>query len=279
MTGLTNSKWWLKLLILGIFIGIVALTAEVDWAAENPALGEGVLIGWLFGGLVTAGLLLPIAFMYLTGNTIPERNPTDKKWFIISLVLYAIANGIPVIFYVVLEQAPGFFLFLQLGLFGLIPAFILQPQRLKIRYLIIVILFAAVLAPLAVLILTVNPATEKFLYYLFFWGLFCVFLYLFTAIGWKFGGGSRRQSWNIFMAGMLIQFSTLEDFLYYLLNGQALPGQWPWMKDFVINLEALFGHIPTDSDLLLFCLILTTFALLILFDVHGYLWDHYLKKK
>jgi len=105
-----------------------------------------------------------------------------------------------------------------------------------------------------------------------FWGLLMTFFYLIIAIGWKLGGGSKRQSWNIFVAGTLLQFSTLEDFLFYLINGQPLPGLWPWLRDFVINLEWLFGHVPTDLDLLIFCLIVSTIAILILFDVHGYVW-------
>ncbi|NVM30626.1 MAG: hypothetical protein HWN65_17435 [Candidatus Helarchaeota archaeon] len=226
------DKWWTKLIILGIFVGIVAVTAKVDWAAEESTIGMGFRLGWLFG-LMSLGLILPIAFMYLAGNTTRERGESDKKWFILALVLYAIANGIPLIFYMVLDQAPGFFLFLQLGLFGLIPAFILQPQSLKMRYLILIILFAMIIVPLTILVnleignLWLNPTLDKMMYYLFFWGLFSVFLYLIIAIGWKFGGGRKRQSWNIFLAGMLIQFSTLEDFFYYYLNGQTLPGTWP----------------------------------------------------
>ncbi|MFX1294324.1 MAG: hypothetical protein ACFFD2_05625 [Promethearchaeota archaeon] len=276
MSESANDRWWKKLVILGIFIGIVAVTAMVDYAVEELT---NYLAFWLFGILLSMGIIVPIVFMYLVGNTTREREESDKKWFIIALILYAIANGIPVIFYVILHRSPGFFIFLQLALFGLIPAFILQPQNLKIRYLILLILFAAILTPLALLVFFLGPTADKFLYYLFYWGLFCVFLYLFFAIGWKFGGGTRRQSWNIFMAGMLIQFSTLEDFLYFFLNGQSLPGTWPWMSDFVINLETLFGHIPTDFDLLLFCLVITSIAIVVLFDLHGYIWDHYIKKK
>jgi hypothetical protein len=279
LSDTSSEKWWTKLVILGIFIGIVAITAKVDWGAENPGLGPGFMIGWLFGGLLTLGIVLPILFMHLAGNETREREESDKKWFIIALIIYTVANGIPVVFYVILGNPPGFFLFLQLGLFGLIPAFILQPKGIKMRYIVLVILFAAVLAPLAVLVFLTDPAVEQFLYYLFFWGLFCVFLYLFIAIGWKLGGGTRRQSWNIFMAGMLVQFSTLEDFLYYLLNGQSLPPNWYWLEDFVINLVKLFGHDPTSLDLLIFCVIMMSIAVLILFDVHGYLWDRYIKKK
>jgi hypothetical protein len=224
------------------------------------------------------GLLLPIAFIYLAGNNIRERIKSDKKLFIISLILYAIANGIPMIFYLILKQPPGFFLFVQLSLFGLIPAFILQPKNIKTRILILIVLFIAILVPLAILLnfviedLWLNPRMDKTMYYLLFWGLFSVFIYLFVAIGWKFGGGTRRESWNIFIAGTLIQFSTLEDFLYFLLNGQSLPGTWPWMSNFVINLEVLFGRIPTDLDLLLFCIIIVIIAIFILFDGYGYIW-------
>lgn len=271
-----DDKWWKKLVIFGVFVGVVAVTAEVDWAATQE-VEIGFRIAWLFGVLLTLGIILPIAFVYLAGNKTRERGESDKTWFIIALVLYAVASGIPPIFYVVLEQAPGFFIFLQLALFGLIPAFILQPKSPKMRYLILVILFAAVLVPLAILVNSVIG--DKLMYYLSFWGLFCTFFYLLVAIGWKFGGGTQRQSWNVFMAGTLIQYSTLEDFLYFLLNGQPLPGTWPWMEDFVINLVALFGRDPTDFDLFVFCLIAITVAFLVLFDVHGYVWDHFIKRK
>jgi hypothetical protein len=279
-----NRKWWIKPIIFCIFIGIVAVTAEVDWVAENSEVGLIFRYTWLFS-LLFLGIILPIVFMYLAGNNIRERANSDKKWFIISFILFAIANGIPPIFYIILEQTPGFFLFLQLGLFGLVPAFIFQPKSLKIRFLILIILFVAVLVPLAFLInliigeLWLNPLMDKTIYYLLFWGIFSVFLYFFIAIGWKFGGGTRRQSWNIFVAGMLIQYSTLEDFLYFLLNGQSLPGTWPWMNNFVINLEALFGHIPTDLDLLIFCLIVSAIAIFILLDGHGYIWTKIKQKK
>ena len=98
------------------------------------------------------------------------------------------------------------------------------------------------------------------------------FFYLILAIGWKLGGGTKRQSWNIFIAGTLLQYSTLEDFFYFLLNGQPLPGTWPGLSNFVINLTALFGHPPTSWDLLIFCLITIAIAIFIHFDVHGYFW-------
>ena len=271
------DKRWKKSIFFCIFIGIVAVTAELDWAAENSEVGLLFRYSWLFV-LLLLGLLLPIAFIYLAGNNIRERIISDKKLFIISLILYAIANGIPMIFYIILKQPPGFFLFVQLSLFGLIPAFILQPKNIKTRILILIVLFIAILVPLAILLnfviedLWLNPRMDKTMYYLLFWGLFSVFIYLFVAIGWKFGGGTRRESWNIFIAGTLIQFSTMEDFLYFLLNGQSLPGTWPWMSNFVINLEVLFGHIPTDLDLLLFCIIVVIIAIFILFDGHGYIW-------
>jgi len=276
MTQIIN-KWWKKPTIFCIFLGIVAVTAELDWAAENSEVGLLFRYSWLFI-LLFLGLLLPIAFIYLAGNNIREKIKSDKKWFIISLILYAIANGIPIIFYILLKQPPGFFLFVQLSLFGLFPAFVLQPKNIKKRILILIVLFITILVPLAVLLnfvieeLWSNPIMDKTMYYLLFWGLFSVFIYLFVAIGWKFGGGTRRESWNIFIAGTLIQFSTLEDFLYFLFNGQLLPGTWPWMNNFVINLEILFGHIPTDLDLLLFCIIIVSIAIFILFDGHGYIW-------
>ncbi len=273
-----NSKSWInKLIILAIFIGVIMLTAEVDWAAEHPGVGIAVRLLWLII-LLALGLILPVGFMYLAGNKESERGDSDKKWFIIAIILFLIANGIPIIFYLVLEISPGFFLYVQLILFGLIPAFFLQPKKFKMRYLILAILFAAVIIPIGILVnfaiddIWSGAATDKTMYYLSFWGLLMTFFYLIIAIGWKLGGGTKRQSWNIFVAGTLLQFSTLEDFFYFFLNGEPLPGVWPWMSNFVIDLQALFGHVPTDVDLLIFCIIISAIALFILFDGHGYIW-------
>ncbi|MFX1321694.1 MAG: hypothetical protein ACFFAQ_08620 [Promethearchaeota archaeon] len=280
-----NSNSWIKkLIILFIFIGVIMLTAEVDWAAEHPDVGIAVRLIWLIS-LLSLGLILPILFMYFAGNEESERGESDKKWFLIAIILFLIANGIPVIFYVILEISPGFFLYLQIILFGLIPAFFHQPKKMNYRILILVILFGAIIIPLGVLVnLTINDiwykgVVDKTMYYLSFWGLVMTFFYLIVAIGWKLGGGTKRQSWNIFVAGTLLQYSTLEDFLYFLLNGKPLPGNWPWMSDFVINLEVLFGHIPTDLDLLIFCLIISIIALFILFDGHGYIWTKIREKR
>ena len=277
-----NSKSWIKkLIVLAIFIGVIMLTAEVDWAAENYEVGIAIRLLWLIS-LLALGLILPIGFMYLAGNKESERGESDKKWFIIGIILFLIANGIPIIFYVVLEMSPGFFLYIQLALFGLIPAFFLQPKKFKMRFLILAILFAAIIIPIGILVnLTIDEVwaqeiaygtADKTLYYLSFWGLLMTFFYLIIAIGWKLGGGSKRQSWNIFVAGTLLQFSTLEDFFFFFLNGESLPGVWPWMSNFVIDLQALFGHVPTDVDLLIFCIIISAIALFILFDGYGYIW-------
>ena len=273
-----NSNSWIKkLIILFIFIGVIMLTAEVDWAAEHSGVGITIRLIWLIS-LLSLGLILPLLFMYVAGNEESERGESDKKWFIIAIILFLIANGIPIIFYVILGISPGFFLYLQLILFGLIPAFFHQPKKKKYRILVLVTLFAIIIIPIGVLVnLTIDDiwyegVVDKTMYYLSFWGLLMTFFYLIVAIGWKLGGGTKRQSWNIFVAGTLLQYSTLEDFLYYFLNGKPLPGTWPWMSNFVINLEILFGHVPTDLDLLIFCLIISIIALFILFDGHGYIW-------
>ncbi|MFW9946877.1 MAG: hypothetical protein ACFFDX_08630 [Candidatus Odinarchaeota archaeon] len=273
-----NSKSWIKkIIVLAIFIGVIMLTAEVDWAAEHDEVGIVVRLLWLIS-LLALGLILPIGFMYLAGNKESERGDSDKKWFIIGIILFLIANGIPIIFYVILGIPPGFFLYVQLILFGLIPAFFLQPKKLKMRILVLIILFAAVIIPIGILVnftiddLWYGGATDKTMYYMSFWGLLMTFFYLIIAIGWKLGGGTKRQSWNIFVAGTLLQFSTLEDFFFYFLNGEPLPSDWYWMENFVINMKTLFGSPITSCDLLIFCIIISTIALFILFDVHGYIW-------
>jgi len=273
-----------NVIVLGLFIGVIMLTAMLDWAAEHSEVGITIRLIWLIS-LISLGLILPIIFMYLAGNKTTERGKSDKKWFIIAIVLFLVANGIPIIFYVILANPPGFFIFIQLALFGLIPAYFLQPKAAKFRFLIIVLLFAAIIVPIGLLVnfsiddLWSGAVTDKTMYYLFFWGLFMVFFFLIAAIGWKLGGGSRRQSWNVFVAGTILQYSALEDLFYFFLNGQPLPGYWPWMRNFVINLEFIFGRVPIDIDIILFCIIMSSIAVLILFDVHGYIWDMIRKNK
>ncbi len=271
-----SNSWIKKLIVLAIFIVVIIVTAEVDWAAENSSVGIGFRLFWLIF-LLSLGIILPLGFMYLAGNKESDRGESDKKWLIIALILFLIANGIPIIFYVVLGNPPGFLLYVQLSLFGLIPAFLIQPKKVNHRILILAILFVVIIIPIGILVnFAIDDqwagALDNTMYYLSFWGLLVTFFYLILAIGWKLGGGTKRQSWNIFIAGTLLQFSTLEDFLFFLLNGQPLPGTWPWLSNFVINLTALFGHPPTDGDLLIFCLVVSTIAILILFDVHGYIW-------
>ncbi|MFX1375913.1 MAG: hypothetical protein ACFFA0_08895 [Promethearchaeota archaeon] len=272
-----ENPWKKMLLILAIFIIIIILTAEVDWAAMHSEVGTGIRLFWLIS-LLIMGIILPIGVMYLAGNKETERKESDKKWLIIAVILFIIANGIPIVFYVILGVPPGFFLYLQLALFGLIPAFFLQPKKLNHRLLILCLLFALIIIPVGILVnFTIDDlwagTSDNTMYYMSFWGLLMTFLYLILAIGWKLGGGSKRQSWNIFIAGTLLQFSTIEDFLFFLLNGETLPGTWPWMSDFVINLTDLFGHIPTDLDLFVFFLIISSIAVFILFDGHGFIWS------
>jgi len=87
-----NSKSWInKLIILAIFIGVIMLTAEVDWAAEHPGVGNAIRLLWLII-LLALGLILPVGFMYLAGNKESERGDSDKKWFIIAVILFLIAK-------------------------------------------------------------------------------------------------------------------------------------------------------------------------------------------
>ena len=276
------NPWKKMLIILAIFIIVIMITAEVDWAAEHPGVGIIIRLFWLIM-LLSLSIILPIGFMYLAGNKEIARNESDKKWLIIAIILFLIANGIPIVYYVILGISPGFFLYLQLALFGLIPAFLLQPKKFNYRILTLVILFVAIIIPIGFLVnIAIDDlwagSLDNTMYYLSFWGLLMTFFYLIVTIGWKLGGSTKRQSWNIFIAGTLLQYSTLEDFFYFILNGEALPGAWPWMSNFVINLQALFGHIPTDLDLLVFCLIISVIAIFILFDGYGFLWMKIKKK-
>ena len=195
-----NLKPWIKrIIVLAMFIGVILLTAEVDWAAEHSEVGLAIRLVWLIS-LLSLGLILPIGFMYLAGNMESERGKSDKKWFMIGIILFLIANGIPIVFYVILGISPGFFLYVQLVLFGLIPAYFLQPKKFNHRILTVIILFAVIIAPIGFLVnstidnLWYASVADKTMYYLSFWGLLMTFFYLVLAIGWKLGGGSKRQS-------------------------------------------------------------------------------------
>ncbi|MFO7795634.1 MAG: hypothetical protein ACQERB_01885 [Promethearchaeati archaeon] len=272
-----NSKSLLKkFIILVIFLGVIIITAEVDWAAENSLVGLGFRYFW-FILLLSLAIILPLLFMYLAGGEMREENEYERKLFIISIILFVIANGIPIIFYVIIGIPPGFFIYLQLALFGLIPAFFPRLRDNRSRIILLVLLYTIIIVPIGILVNSAISSLwaggDNWIYYLSFWGLLMTFFYLLIAIGWKLGGGTQRQSWNIFVAGTILQYSTLEDFFFFLLNGQSLPGTWDWMDQFVINLEWLFGRVPTDLDLLLFCIITSSIALFVLFDVHGYIWN------
>ncbi|MFX1480347.1 MAG: hypothetical protein ACFFCI_19805, partial [Promethearchaeota archaeon] len=56
-----------KIVTLLIFIVVIVLTAEVDWAAMNKEVGMTLRLVWLIS-LLSLGLILPIGFMYLAGN-------------------------------------------------------------------------------------------------------------------------------------------------------------------------------------------------------------------
>ncbi|MCK4480965.1 MAG: hypothetical protein KAV01_10590, partial [Candidatus Lokiarchaeota archaeon] len=91
-----NLKPWIKrIIVLAMFIGVILLTAEVDWAAEHSEVGLAIRLVWLIS-LLSLGLILPIGFMYLAGNMESERGKSDKKWFMIGIILFLIANGIPI---------------------------------------------------------------------------------------------------------------------------------------------------------------------------------------
>ncbi|MFX0099010.1 MAG: hypothetical protein ACFFCS_05470 [Candidatus Hodarchaeota archaeon] len=289
-----------KLIILVVFIGIVIVAAMVDWAAEHPIVGTGARTGWLFM-LISLGIVLPIVFMYFAGNETIERKEEDRKWFIWAGILFAAANGIPVIFYVVLGITPGYMIFLQLGLMGLFPAFMYQPKKKTVRLLILLIIFALLIVPLGILVnfqidsiwaqlpvpnptmeqihATGTDAIDKTMYYMFYWGLLFPFIFMLIAMGWKFGGGKARETWNIFVAGMILQYSAMEDFLYFFLNGQNLPTDWYWLENFVINLMDLFGPVITSLDLLVYCSIMCTIVIFVLLDGHGFIWNKIKQRK
>ena len=145
------NSWKTKLIILAAFILVIINTAEVDWAAENESVGLFIRIFWL-ASLLGLGLLLSLGIIYLAGNRDAERTEKDKKWLIVAIILFLVANGIPIIFYIFIGTSQGFFLYVQLVLFGLIPAFFLQPKRKIRRLQLILILYALIILPLGILV-------------------------------------------------------------------------------------------------------------------------------
>lgn len=152
------------------------------------------------------------------------------------------------------------------------------------KMLIILVIVWSLIIPvfLAIIALYGGPLMEPTgadpLYWIFLWGLFCVFTYLIWGIGWKFGGGSMRQTFNITFALIWLQYSTLEDFIYYLpytLMGyfKSIPDfllfPHPALDNFLIPLSLIFGHPGTPIntiEMMIWCTIIIAISLFVLFD-------------
>lgn len=93
--------------------------------------------------------------------------------------------------------------------------------------------------------------------------LFNIFLpILWVVMGFMFhlGGGRVGATLKIIIAGFYVEYSALNDFLYYLLNGERLPDKWTWIQ----APQFIFGYSITTGQLALWLIIMLIFTFIIL---------------
>lgn len=93
--------------------------------------------------------------------------------------------------------------------------------------------------------------------------LFNVFLpVLWGVLGFVYhlGGGSIGNAIKIVIVGVFLEYSTINDFLYYLLNATPLPDKWTWLA----TPQFLFGSTITTPQLTLWLLLMLALAIVVL---------------
>ncbi len=82
------------------------------------------------------------------------------------------------------------------------------------------------------------------------------------ALGFTYWLGSRSAAGavKIAIAGVFLEYSAFNDFLYYLLHGVSLPQRWPWIE----MPQFLFGNNITTGQLVFWLIAMFVMAVTIL---------------
>lgn len=150
-----------------------------------------------------------------------------------------------------------------------------------------VIFFLLAVVPFYVMVGGLIPVTRaipdlKIIYWIMMWGMVMPLSYVFLGASWKNGGRSSRKAFNIALAGIIMQYSFLEDFLFYALNGQPQPvGGYTALLNFPLDISRLFGHqgVPMNTiELLIWMTIMIAIAVVVIFDVPHLIYKKISKK-
>ena len=235
-----------------------------------------LLIGWI---------ILKIS---LHKGAEPVRVEGHKKKFIWSIVIILIMQNMIPIFYLMFNRDElfvdiliAFLLIANFIAMAALAAFIPIPskegqsrRRLLMYFLFAVLPFYVLVGGLIGASWAVTGGTQdtlKLIYWIMMWGVVMPLSFVFLGVSWKLGRGESRKAFNIGIAGILIQYSFLEDFLFYALNGQPQPpGGYTALLNFPLDISRLFGHqgIPlTPIELVIWMIIMISIAVIVLFDV------------
>ncbi len=289
----TDNLIW-PLIFLGIFILLIAISAEVDWFWNGGLYGtvplKELAYVWLFSVLMP--LLLIIGWILI--NKLPKegkepvRREGDKKKFIWMIIIILIMQNTVPVFYLVFNRDQLFVDVIIAGL--LIGNFIamaalaeyipVPSEQAKIRkrwlkyFLIAVLPFFVLVGGLIGASWAVTGGTQdtlKLIYWIMMWGVVMPLSFVFLGVSWKLGGGESRKAFNIGFAGIIMQYSFLEDFLFYALNGQPQPpGGYQALLNFPLDISRLFGHqgvALNTMELVIWMTIMISLAVIVLFDV------------
>lgn len=125
--------------------------------------------------------------------------------------------------------------------------------------------------------LSTFPETSPYWYNLF--NIVLPVLWAALAFAYYLGKQSVGEAIKVFIAGVLLEYSSINDYMYYLLNGVALPDKWTWLK----TPQFLFGETITTPQLLLWTAICVALAFFVLsLPLQRFVWykeDGNLKEK
>jgi hypothetical protein len=294
-----RDKLIVPLIFLGIFILMVAISAEVDWFWSQGIGGGGSMkelsFVWLFAVLLPLVLVIGWLMMERFPAKVNEPSPIegDKKKFIWSIIILVIAqNSIPAFYFLFRDELFGdlaiavLFIMNFIAMASIAAYFPIHTDEAKRRKRWLIFFLLAII-PFYVQVGALIGITWIFpdiriIYWILMWGIVMPLSFVFLGVSWKNGRGEPRKAFNIAMAGILIQYSFLEDFLFYALNGQPQPATYDALLYFPLDIAHLFGHQGvgiTPSELLIWMIIIIVIAVVILFDVPYTLYQKISSKK
>jgi hypothetical protein len=283
-----TEKWVYPLVFLAVIIGLIAISAEIDWF-WNGGLYDTVPVKelafvFLFG--VFTPVVVLFGFYIIKKMPLSADKPSplqgDRKKFVWSIIIIVILqNTIPVVYLLLDRDLIIIDVTLAILLFGNFVAMAAlaayypihpdeskQTKRWFLFFLIGVFSFYVMIG--GIIGVSWMIPDLKLIYWILMWGVVMPMTFVFLGLCWKARTGERRQAFNIAFGGILIQYSFLEDVLFYALNGQPQPTGYNALLNLPIDIAHLFGHqgiALTPAELLIWLVIMLSLGVLIIFDV------------